>query len=627
MKKLLLTLIGLVLAVGLMAQTGKTPRFHKQKKSGQETTVEIGQHGNRPESVIWSQNFSSMSGVSFYQTPTSSNGWKIVNAIEPNLANEPTHQFGTALNSTSGGPFAHINSDSFPNGTQNSSLILKVGVSLVGVTNVQLSFEHFFRRFQESHIAQVSSDSINWVEVYNSSLTVPVNTTIPNTTLEQINISTIAANQANLWIRFVYVGVWDWFWAVDDVTITELPPNDLRLVEYELIPEKRLAFYGTNLKHLLDDSISFSAKYDNFGTLTQTGIELTSSVSVGGNTIFNNVVSAGNLATTALDSSASSSGFTLNNSTVDGEYLAKIVVSSDSVDSSPTNNEITIPFTVSPTNSTRMSLARPSFTKSASLGTSSFQGSQDGFIAMSMIELSASDTITGIRIRLGTSVAGGLIQATIRDTAGLFGTPAGGVDFPIIIEADLYTLSAADIAAGFVVIPFEEILAGLPQNRVLAPGAYYAAAELFSQNNATHIRVLDDLTYEEFQTSYASMIFTTDDNQWYPNGVSFAIDGVFENVLSNSVNNLENSSFLFRDVYPNPAQNELNLPFTLKKDAQVKINIRDMSGRLVYDQAAQNQLEGVQLVTLPIEQLRSGVYFVELIANGQNSRQKFVVNR
>jgi hypothetical protein len=48
---------------------------------------------------------------------------------------------------------------------------------------------------------------------------------------------------------------------------------------------------------------------------------------------------------------------------------------------------------------------------------------------------------------------------------------------------------------------------------------------------------------------------------------------------------------------------------------------------LVYELPAQQQTSGEQLVGLPLDQLRSGVYFVELNANGQLSRQKFVVNR
>lgn len=246
---------------------------------------------------------------------------------------------------------------------------------------------------------------------------------------------------------------------------------------------------------------------------------------------------------------------------------------------------------------------------------------------MSLIELTTADTITGIRIRLGTSTAGGLIQVSVRDTAGLFGTPAGGIDFPILLEADLHTLSATEVAAGEVLIPIPAELAGLPQDRILQPGAYFVAATLFSNNGTNHIRILDDLTYTRFQSSFASMIFTTDDNQWYPNGVSFAIDGVFEHILSGSIDQLENSAFKSNPVYPNPAQNELTLAYTLKNPAQVKLQIRDLTGRIVYEQPVQKQTEGNQLIQLPIDYLSNGVYFIELFANGYSSQQKFVVNR
>jgi len=626
MKKLLLTFMGAALSFGALAQE-LLPRFQQQKKAGQETAVPLATLSLRPEAVLWSQNFNNTTGVTFSQTAGSSNGWKIVSAMEPNIANNSTHNFGSVLNSVSGAPFAFINSDSFASGTQNSSLILKVGVSLVGVNEVQLSFRHYFRRFQESHIVEVSSDSTAWTEVYNSSLTVAVNTTIPNTQVENINISAAVANQPNVWIRFRYVGAWDWFWSVDDVEISDVPEHDLILEDYAITSANRLAFYGTNLLSQLNDSLGFSAAVQNFGKATQTNIRLNSSVQLSASTVFNNSTLVGNMATTARDTFESNATFPLNAATAPGIYTAKIEIVADSADAAPANNSILIPFTVAAANTTRLSVARPTFTASTTLGTASFAGSEDGFIAMSLIELITTDTITAVRIRLGTSVAGGLIEVTIRDTAGLFGTPAGGIDFPILLEADLYTLSAADVAAGEVVVPIPAELAGLPQNRILQPGAYYAAATLYSNNGANHIRVLDDLTYERFQASYASMIFTTDDNQWYPNGISFAIDGVFENILVGNVEKLENAAFNFGLVYPNPAQNELNLPYTLKKSAQVKINIYDLTGRLVFEQPVQMQAEGNQLMMLPIDQLRSGVYFVELTANGHNSRRKFVVNR
>ncbi len=620
MKKLLLTLAGVALVTGLMAQTGS----RGQKRALQERPALYEDGQLRPEAVLWSQNFSNTTGVSFAQTAASSNGWKIISALEPNIT---AQNFGTTLNSLSGGPFAFINSDSFPNGSQNSSLILKVGVSLAGVSGVQLSFRHYFRRFQEQHIVEVSNDSTAWVIVYNSSQTIPVNTTIPNATLEEINISTVAANQANVWVRFRYVGAWDWFWAVDDVEISDLPPNDLKLEDYSIVPEKRLVFYGTNTPNHKTDSLTFQGAVLNFGTNSQPNTRMTSTIMAGANTLFNNTSSSVTLAGGARDTLESTGGFNLNTVNGSGELVARILLQSDSLDGSPANNEVTLRFNIG---DSVMSVARPTAERTTTLGTSSFGAdSHDGFILASLIELSEQDTITGIKIRLGNSTPGALIQISVRDTAGLFGTPAGGISFPILMEADLYTLSSADTAAGYVVIPIPDILAGLPQNRVLAAGAYYVAAELYSSSGTTHIRVVDDLSYDRFQPTYASMIYIATDATWYNNGVSMAVEGVFGRVLSSnsSIAELENGNLKFGAVYPNPAQNELNLPYTLKTNAQLKVNVRDLTGRLVYNQAAQHQTAGDHLFTLALDQLRSGVYFVELNANGQLRRQKFVVNR
>src|SRR5690606_29867597 len=127
-----------------------------------------------------------------------------------------------------------------------------------------------------------------------------------------INISAIAANQANVWIRFRYVGAWDWFWAVDDVEISDLPPNDLKLEDYSIVPEKRLAFFGTNPSNHKTDSLTFLSAALNFGTNTQPNTRMLSTIMAGANTLFNNTSSTINLPGGSRDTIASSGGFNLN---------------------------------------------------------------------------------------------------------------------------------------------------------------------------------------------------------------------------------------------------------------------------------------------------------------------------
>nr|MBM3932089.1 hypothetical protein [Sphingomonadales bacterium] len=138
--------------------------------------------------ALWTFNFNNLSGMTIQNDSNGGARWKVVSALEPNLSN-----FGTTLNSVSGAPFALINSDSFNNDTQDDYLTLKVGTSLVGQSGVQLSFRQYFRRFLEDHIVEVSYDSTNWTEVYNSSNVIPTGTTITNSSLVRINISSIAA--------------------------------------------------------------------------------------------------------------------------------------------------------------------------------------------------------------------------------------------------------------------------------------------------------------------------------------------------------------------------------------------------------------------------------------------------
>ncbi|NBY29285.1 MAG: hypothetical protein EBQ67_00310, partial [Sphingobacteriia bacterium] len=196
----------------------------------------------------------------------------------------------------------------------------------------------------------------------------------------------------------------------------------------------------------------------------------------------------------------------------------------------------------------------PASTVLGSIGTSSFTGEEDGVIVTSLFNLTSTDTVTGVRVYLrSNSVAGGVLAVSIRDTAGLSSSPA--IEFPIIVESDLVTLTTADISRGYIDVPIPAILAGSPQDRVLAAGPYYAGVQLFSNTGNNHIRIQDDLSNEAFMPSYTSLVYLPVDGNWYTNGTAMGLAAIFGNPSATSVQVLEANS---AKVYPNPFVNEVH---------------------------------------------------------------------
>lgn len=632
MKKLLLLALMGSVASATFAQQTKPLKVHDELKTNEPYNFGTTRPtNNAPESTstLWSQNFTApITGVTTFSGSGASGGavWHVTSTQPANLAS----QNFPAIASTSGAPFAIINSDSATGGTQNDYMIVKVGISLSAATGVVLSWQQYFRRFQETHRVEVSNDSTNWTSVYNSANTIPVNTTIANPTTVSVNISSIAAGQANVWIRFHYVGAWDWFWAVDNIALVEPPANDLILEDFAVGFQDLLGFYGQMPASQLSDSLSTSGAVYNFGTNTQTTARFNTRITRGTTTLFNNNSPNFTILSNARDTVGSSANFPMEGLSV-GAHNLIMAIDMDSVDANPGDDSVSLPFAVT---DSVFGVITTSPTRFTTLGTASFTGNADGFIAAGLIELSEVDTITAVRIRLGsTSVAGGIITAAVRDTNGLANAEyVNAFSFTQLISSDAYTLTAADITAGFVDIAIPRNLFGTPQDLILQPGAYYVSAELISNGGASHIRIIDDLTYDKFIQPYQSIIYLPAPPgaaaRWYTNGTGIGVSAVFGDArrLGLSVNDL-NNNVAMKLVYPNPAKDEVNVSYQLNKASDVSITIRDIAGRTVLQSTEGFQFEGAQKATLALAGLNSGMYFVELNAGGAIAQQKLIISK
>jgi hypothetical protein len=571
--------------------------------------------GTESTTSLWTFDFSGSTGLSTLDDANGGARWKVVSALEPNLT---VQNFGPTFNSTSGGSFALINSDSFPADTQDDYLILKVGTSLVGLSGVQLSFRHYFRRFAEDHVVEVSNDSLSWVSFYSSAALVARNTTINNSTLTRLNISSVAANQPQIWIRFRYVGAWDWFWAVDDIEIANLPPNDLILEDWDISPKVGLCFNAQMARAHLQDSLIFSGAVHNFGVNTQPNVRLNARAFQGASPLYNNNSPAVvGMSSNSRDTLEARPYLAMVNRPV-GNYTLRIEALSDSTDGSPSNNVDTTLLMVT---EDRISPFYPASTSLGTLGTSSFVGEEDGVIVTSLVNLSVQDTVTGIRVYLrSNTVPGGLIAVSMRDTDGIEGSPA--IEFPVLVESDLTTVTAADVARGYLDIPIPAILAGVPQERILPAGPYYAAAQLFSNSATSHIRIPDDLSNEAFMPWYASMVYLPTDGSWYSNGIAMGIAALFSSTTSVQELGTSKNTVV---AYPNPFRDEYHWKVILEQPAQVQSFCYDMQGRCVVQGPIVAADAGNLDYVTNTEQIPNGLYRVELRAGQQRLGSRLLV--
>lgn len=92
-----------------------------------------------------------------------------------------------------------------------------------------------------------------------------------------------------------------------------------------------------------------------------------------------------------------------------------------------------------------------------------------------------------------------------------------------------------------------------------------------------------------------------------------------------STRELETPSSPTFKIYPNPAQDILNVSYTLKQSDAISLGLYDINGREVLDKQQGTQSEGEYLESINLGDLPTGVYFLKLQGSSYQSTQKLII--
>ena len=81
------------------------------------------------------------------------------------------------------------------------------------------------------------------------------------------------------------------------------------------------------------------------------------------------------------------------------------------------------------------------------------------------------------------------------------------------------------------------------------------------------------------------------------------------------------------NLFPNPANTETELQFSLTQEEKVNISVYDVTGHLVLDAFNGNLPSGDQKIKLPTNALTEGVYFVSINTSSGTSKRKLIVQK
>lgn len=167
--------------------------------------------------------------------------------------------------------FAILDSDEYGSGSTQDADLITPPIDCSSASNVLVTFDQSFHQYQTSvGTLSVSTNGADWTEVY----VVEEDTGYPNPAVTQVvNITGIAANEPNVWLRWNYVGAWDYWWAIDNVSVTDeavpgLEPP-VNLVAQVDVSDVTLSWEAPPADELLGYNVYRDAEMINTSTVTE----------------------------------------------------------------------------------------------------------------------------------------------------------------------------------------------------------------------------------------------------------------------------------------------------------------------------------------------------------------------
>ena len=426
-----------------------------------------------------------------------------------------------------------------------------------------------------------------------------------NPTLMRVNISDVAGNQPQVWVRFHWTGTWGYAWFIDDVRVVEQPANDL-VTEYAFISHNGTGDeYGRIPQSQLLTDFSVGGGFYNFGFTDQNNCVAT--IEIVDQSSATVMTATSNVALAMADSTYDVEDVATPAAALDlGLYEGIFTVASDEeTDQSITfeNNSYQRNFMVTEDRYSLDGIGNhpEGLENITSIGTQSFADAADGFMMFTYYDVSQEVAVMGLEILLSSStVPGGTIICTIHDTVDV---NADIVTLPLE-QTDVVDITQEHVDAGMITVMFD-------QPFVAEPNGYFAGVEMFSNTNESDIRIIDDLTV--VQPAGSSLIYTPDDETVYSNGNAAAIRLITaDNVGIRSLPQLEGVS-----VYPNPTNGLVNVK--ILDAGNYNLELVNVLGAVVYTAVTNGT------VALDLTQYEKGVYTLQVSNNQGVYTERLIV--
>jgi hypothetical protein len=554
--------------------------------------------------MLFSSDFSDPSEWIISNTGTPSADWVIG-------TDAPACQYAlAAINSTTAANgFAMFDSDCLGNegDVQNADLTIAAPFQTLGIDGVILKFEQFYRDFSSTTTVQVSTDNGNTWTDFEVNAALAVNASTPNPDVVLLNISSAAANQANVLIRFNYQGEWDYAWMIDDVEVFEAPDDELILLnvyngdivtkyDYYSIPTGQLA------------PVEMAIEIDNIGN--NDAVNLTGNYTISHAT-------AGSVATGTFNINIDSGEketvvFTTNYTpTQAGLYTITVVLPDDEF---MTNNTKSVNFEV-----TNFIYGHSHPAINTTWGMPATNNGEFGL--GNLFQVSNNQTVYGMDIMFGFGTTPNVEVKTYLYEVDVTST---GISEIATLSEVIYTVPQSAINAQLPIATGTYTTIPLKNPVALTTGKTYLAL-MKKEESGDRARICASTRgAADFSTILWWPATSGELRYWVDSDAAVKVELNFDPILSAPQGMLSASAGLAQNR-PNPFNGNTVISYELTEQSEVSIAVFNFAGERVLNFNEGSKSKGSHSLTVDANHLPAGIYFYTLSAGNTNATKKMVI--
>ncbi len=477
-------------------------------------------------------------------------------------------------------------------------------------------------------IVRVSNDGVNWTDftafpcLVTGGATPPCSRWSANPDVRQLDITSVAGGQANVFIQFQWDGGWEYFWALDDVRLLPESPiaaTNLAIDQF-FYPASS---YSQPVTQISADTMGFFAFIKNIGSATQNNIELTAKVMDGATVLFEETVTS--------------------NVAIEPDSIRAIQIASSYVPNL-TAGIYTISYSVNSLDGTDADLANNTASEDFVVSASTYAKEADGASA-AYRPGSGGDYRIGNLYKLSNLYDGDYKATTITWSSAVNAAdPYAGKEVEILLlkikddavdpgfdnfqtvnyidETQVevvgslnYTHTATDASFDLFTGTILDYNTGEP-GVYLEPGArYFLMANYIGAANVIFHGFNESITY---LNSISTVLYTT---SWFLGGFGEETAAVLRMdialISSNDDIALTDDAMM---INPNPATNDINVTLNLATAQTASITLANIDGKVIDIRNIQNAQKDV--TRFDASNLPSGTYLVRVsTAEGTKTRK------